>query len=114
MGAFAERSFSSTIVVLATALSGGAFAQSDSAPDAARATSPTEETAPFQGGPQLDATIGAGEAQGDVVGPTADARAKVEAELERLQRENRRLYRAALKYVEVEAEYNEARKSLGE
>lgn len=65
-------------------------------------------------GPQVNAIIGTGVAQGDTVTGTEDARAKVEAELERLQRENRRLYRAALKYVELEGEYHEARKELGQ
>ena len=73
----------------------------------------TRRAPPPPGGPQVNAAIGTGVAQGDEVAGSADSRAKIE-ELERLQRENRRLYRAALKYVELEDEYNGAHKELGE
>ena len=45
----------------------------------------------------------------DAIAASARSNAAIEEELERLARENRRIYRAALKYIEAEDSYNEAR-----
>ena len=66
-------------------------------------------SAPFQGGPEINAEIGTAVAQGDGVAGDAAGRAAVEKELERLKKENRRVYRAALKFIELQDEYNNAR-----
>jgi hypothetical protein len=68
----------------------------------------------FSGGPQLGSTIGTGVAQGDAIVGTEVSRAKIEEELERLKKENRRVYRAAVKYIELEDEYNAARGAVAE
>ncbi len=64
---------------------------------------------PFAGGPQVDAAIGTAVAQGDEVAGSLVSRAKIEEELERLKKENRQVYRAVVKYIELEDEYNKAR-----
>lgn len=68
---------------------------------------------PPAGGPQINAAIGTAVAQADGVAGDAGARATLDEELQRLQKENRRLYRAVLKYVELENEYKKAREELG-
>jgi hypothetical protein len=65
------------------------------------------ETLP--GGPQVNASIGAAVAQSDEVTLSAESRAQIEAELERLKKEDRQVYRAVVKYLELEDEYNRAR-----
>jgi hypothetical protein len=40
---------------------------------------------------------------------SAESRAAIEAELETLKKEDRRVYRAVVKYLELEDEYNRAR-----
>jgi hypothetical protein len=61
------------------------------------------------GGPQINAAVGTAVAQGDMVTQGAAARASLEKELLRLMGESRQLYRAVLKYVEVNDEYKAAR-----
>jgi hypothetical protein len=61
------------------------------------------------GGSQVNANIGTGAAQGDGASGAADALAKFETEWNRLLGENRQLYRAVVKYAELEDEYARAR-----
>jgi len=63
----------------------------------------------FAGSGQSGAAVGTGVAQADRMAGDAAARAEVEKELERLKKENRRVYRAALKFIELQDEYNKAR-----
>lgn len=56
-------------------------------------------------GGAINATVAAVGGAADVVSRTAQSRAEIEKELERLARENRKLYRAAVKYVEAEDAY---------
>jgi len=65
------------------------------------------------GGTQANANIGTGEAQGDGASGEADALARFETEWNRLLREDRQLYRAVVKYAELEDEYNAARGVTG-
>jgi hypothetical protein len=60
---------------------------------------------------QVAANIGTGVAQGDGVTGQEDALRNFEAEWDRLLKENRDLYRAVVKYSEVQAEYHRARGS---
>src|SRR5688572_5728250 len=60
-------------------------------------------------GTQVAANIGTGEAQGAGQSGEADALAKFEQEWNRLLTEDRQFYRAVVKYVEIEDEYNKAR-----
>jgi len=60
------------------------------------------------GGPQVLAEFGAAGAQGEMVTKGAAARVQLETEFVRLMGESRQLYRAVLKYVEVNAEYEAA------
>ena len=69
---------------------------------------------PPAGGPQINAAIGTAVAQGNEAAGGAAARAKLEEELLRLERENRRLYRAVVKYLELEEDYNKAREASGQ
>ena len=64
---------------------------------------------PLPGGPQLNASIGAATAQSSAEVLSAESRAAIEAELETLRKENRQVYRAIVKYLEAEDEYNRAR-----
>ena len=64
------------------------------------------------GGAQVNAAIGTAVAQSEGVAGGEESRASVDEELQRLQRENQRLYQAAAKYVELEDEYNRARGQL--
>jgi hypothetical protein len=61
------------------------------------------------GGPQVNANVGTGAAQGAGQVGGADALGKFEAEWRRLLGENRDLYRAVAHYAELEDEYNRAR-----
>jgi hypothetical protein len=61
------------------------------------------------GGAQVNASIGAAAAQSGAELLSAESRAAIEAELETLKKENRQVYRAIVKYLEVEDEYNRAR-----
>ena len=69
-------------------------------------------TAP--GGPQLNASIGAAAAQSSAEVLSAESRAAIEAELETLKKETRQVYRAVVKYLELEDEYNRARGAVAE
>jgi len=60
-------------------------------------------------GTQVAANIGTGEAQGAGQSGEADALAKFEQEWNRLLSEDRQFYRAVVKYVELEDEYDKAR-----
>jgi hypothetical protein len=66
-------------------------------------------TVPNGGGPQVNAAVGTGNAQSDGVSGEADALGTFEEEWRRVLAENRQLYRAVVKYVELEDEYNQAR-----
>jgi len=66
------------------------------------------------GGPQINAAIGTAVAQDNEAAGGAAARAKLEEELLRLERENRKLYRAVVKYLELEDQYNKAREASGQ
>lgn len=59
--------------------------------------------------PQVNASIGAAVAQSEEAGLTAESRAIIEAELERLKKEDRRVYRAVVRYLELQDEYDRAR-----
>lgn len=59
--------------------------------------------------PQVNASIGAAVAQSEEIGLSAASRAVIEAELERLKKEDRRVYRAVVKYLELQDEYDRAR-----
>ncbi|HWN39527.1 MAG TPA: hypothetical protein VNP02_13580, partial [Gammaproteobacteria bacterium] len=48
-------------------------------------------------------------AEGDAILKSRYSSAQIKQELEKLARENRKLYRAAVKYVEAEDAYNGAR-----
>jgi dipeptidyl aminopeptidase/acylaminoacyl peptidase len=61
------------------------------------------------GSPQDSGGIGTAAAQTEAFVRGAESRAKVEEDLQRLQRENSRLYAAVLEYLELEDEYNRAR-----
>jgi hypothetical protein len=63
---------------------------------------------PSPGGTQVNANIGTGAAQGAGAMGEQDALAKFEKEWNRLLGENRQLYRAVVKYAELEAEYVQA------
>ena len=71
-------------------------------------------TPPNGGGPLLNAEIGTGEAQGEAAAGGADALSKFEQEWKRLLSEDREFYRAVVKYVELEDEYNRARGAVTE
>ena len=60
-------------------------------------------------GGSINSTIAAVSGASDVVARTEESRAAIEKELERLARENKTLYRAALKYIEAEDAYIGAR-----
>jgi hypothetical protein len=60
-------------------------------------------------GPQINASIGAGVAQSEGELLSAESRLVIEAELERLKKENRQVYRAVVKYLELQDEYARAR-----
>jgi hypothetical protein len=75
---------------------------------------PQGPAGPPPGGAQVNALIGTGDAQNDAATKGAAAVADVGAELERLKKENRQLYRAFVKYVELQKEYDEARKGTAE
>ena len=60
-------------------------------------------------GTQVVANIGTGEAQGDAQTGQADALTQFEAEWKRLLSEDRELYRAVVKYSELQTEYDRAR-----
>jgi hypothetical protein len=60
-------------------------------------------------GTQVAANIGTGEAQGDAQTGQADALTNFEAEWDRLLKEDRQLYRAVVKYSELQDEYARAR-----
>jgi hypothetical protein len=60
-------------------------------------------------GTQVAANIGTGEAQGDGQTGQADALTQFEAEWTRLLKEDRRLFRAVVKYGELQDEYARAR-----
>ena len=60
-------------------------------------------------GGAINSTIAAVSGASDAVARTEESRAAIEKELERLARENKTLYRAALKYIEVEDAYIDAR-----
>ena len=66
-------------------------------------------TGPPPGGAQVNALVGTGNAQGDAAGKAAISRAQLEEEMERLLKENERLYRAVVKYVELKDDYDRAR-----
>jgi hypothetical protein len=59
--------------------------------------------------PQVNASIGAATAQSGEAMLSAESRAVIEAELERLKKENRQVYRAVVKYLELQDEYDRAR-----
>jgi dienelactone hydrolase len=61
------------------------------------------------GGPQDSAGIGTAAAQTEAFVRGAESRAEVEKQLQRLQRENERLYQAVRTYLDLEDEYNRAR-----
>lgn len=63
------------------------------------------------GGTNVNANIGTGSAQGAAQSGTEDALAKFEEEWRRLLRENRQLYRAVVKYAELQDAYDRARGS---
>lgn len=65
------------------------------------------ETEP--GGPQINALVGAAEARTDGAVTTEMSRAEIDKELKELQRENRKLYRAVVKYLDLQDEYDRAR-----
>jgi hypothetical protein len=71
---------------------------------------PQGPAGPPPGGAQVNALIGTSDAQNDAATKGAAATADVGAELERLKKENKQLYRAVVKYVELQKEYDEARK----
>lgn len=61
------------------------------------------------GSPQDSGGIGAAVAQAEAFVGGAQSRAEIEEGLQRLQRENSRVYAAVLEYLELEDEYNRAR-----
>lgn len=65
---------------------------------------------PPPGGPQLNALIGTSTSRNDAGIRAATSRQEIDAELRQLQRENRRLYRAVVKFLDAEQEYLEARR----
>jgi hypothetical protein len=65
-------------------------------------------------GAQVNASIGAAGAQIDEATLSAGSRAEIEAELERLKKEDRQVYRAVVRYLELEDEYNRARGAVAE
>ena len=65
------------------------------------------------GGAQINAAEGMRQAQGEGASGGADALAQFETEWNRLLREDRQLYRAVVKYAELEDEYNAARGVTG-
>jgi hypothetical protein len=72
-------------------------------------------SAPLTGGPPpevlpaVNASIAAAGAQAEVEMLSAESRAAIEAEFEKLRRENRQVYRAVVKYLEALDRYNAAR-----
>ena len=75
---------------------------------AGRYTTPIGQT-PEGPVPQVNASIGAANAQAGAEMLSAESRAAIEAELETLKKENRQVYRAVVKYLEAEDEYKRAR-----
>jgi hypothetical protein len=63
---------------------------------------------PPPGGPPVNAIIDTAEAQADGETQGKAAKAAFEAEMERLMGQNRQLFRAVTKYVELREEYNQA------
>jgi len=63
------------------------------------------------GGTNVNANIGTGAAQGDAQSGTEDALGQFEEEWTRLLRENRQLYRAVVKYADLQGAYDRARGS---
>lgn len=72
-------------------------------------TPPVAGAAPPEVLPAVNASIGAANAQSGAEMLSAESRAAIEAELETLRRENRQVYRAIVKYLELLDEYNAAR-----
>ncbi|HET8699737.1 MAG TPA: hypothetical protein VFO94_19795, partial [Gammaproteobacteria bacterium] len=58
-------------------------------------------------------TSGGVGSQGQGSSGTAEARERLEAEMRKMMEQNRDLYRATLKYIEVRDEYNQYRESTG-
>lgn len=65
----------------------------------------------FGAGNRHSAAMATAAAQTEAFIGGAESRATVEQQLQRLQRENDRLYRAVLEYLELEDEYNRAREA---
>jgi hypothetical protein len=68
---------------------------------------------PLAGGTQVNANAGTGAAQGAGAAAEQAALASFEAEFRRLLSEDRQLYRAVVKYAELEGEYARARGAAG-
>jgi hypothetical protein len=64
---------------------------------------------PPTGGPQVNSAVGTGVAQGDGKAGGADAMQRFEEEWKRVMGENRELYAAVVKYIELQDEYALAR-----
>ena len=62
-----------------------------------------------EGGPQVNASLGAAAAMSGGELLSAQSRAAIEAELDTLRKENRQVYRAIVRYLELEDEYDRAR-----
>ena len=63
-------------------------------------------------GGAIGATIAGAEASGEAVARTKEAQEKIDAELKQLAQENRAIYRAAVKFIEAEDAYIEAREEI--
>jgi hypothetical protein len=61
------------------------------------------------GGPQINALVGTAAARTDGAITTELNRDEIDKELKELQRSSRRLYRAVVKYLDLQDEYNRAR-----
>ena len=72
-------------------------------------STPIAGAAPPEVLPAVNASIAAAGAQAGAEMLSAESRAAIEAELETLKKENRQVYRAVVKYLEVLDEYNRAR-----
>jgi hypothetical protein len=70
---------------------------------------PSGPAGPPPGGAQVNALVGTSDAQRNAAMQGAAGAAQIEAELERLKKENRQVYRAVVKYVELQKEYDAAR-----
>jgi hypothetical protein len=72
-----------------------------------------EGAPPLPGGPQVNAEVGAATARIDEFGGRGMSRTEIDEELQRLKKENRRVYRAVVRYMELQDEYDRAREGAG-